>query len=68
MNSRADLSFKHKVKLIIHCVNPIIYQYTNKLTRIAINLASGLHAACKFSPSLCDESESLLYFPNLTLC
>lgn len=68
MNSTADLYFKHNVKLIIHCINPIIYQYTSKLTRIAINLASGLHAACKFSPSLCNESESLLYFPNLTLC
>jgi len=56
------------VKLVIHRIYPIMHQRTNKLTRITINLASGLHTACMFSPSLYNEYESLLYFSNLTLC
>lgn len=53
----------------IHHTNHIDNHTANKwkLTRMAINLASGLHTACKFSPSVRNESESLLYFPSLTL-
>lgn len=35
-------------------------KHVRKLTRMAINLVSGLHTAFKFSPSLFNESESLV--------
>lgn len=71
LNQRAGAGLQNKsvIHYIIHIDDKLItHQQTRKLTRMAINLASGLHTACKFSPSLCKESESLLYFPNLTLC
>lgn len=39
-----------------------------RLTKTAIVLVSRLQIAWEFSPSLCTESESLKYLPNLTLC
>lgn len=55
---RFELAYKTKITCEISIA----------LTRTAISLASGLHTACKFSPSLWSESESLMNFPSLTLC